>query len=94
DGTRIVSADWIEQSWQPRTRSPFNGYRYGYGWFLHRIGGQEVRFAWGHGGQMAYIVPALSLTVAMTSDENRRSAENGYRDRLNDLLAEIIGVVV
>ncbi len=94
DGARIVSADWIEQSWQPRTRSPFNGYRYGYGWFLHQIGGQEVRFAWGHGGQMAYIVPALSLTVAMTSDETRRSAENGYRDRLNDLLAEIIGVVV
>ena len=93
EGTRIVPAGWIEQSWQPRTRSPFNGYRYGYGWFLHEIGGQEVRFAWGHGGQMAYIVPALSLTVAITSDENRRSAENGYRDTLNGLLADVIGAL-
>lgn len=93
EGTRIVPADWIEQSWQPRTRSPFNGYRYGYGWFLHGIGGQEVRFAWGHGGQMLYIVPELGLTVAMTSDENQRSARNGHRDDLNALLAGIIAQI-
>lgn len=93
DGTRILPQSWIDQSWEPRTRSPFNGYRYGYGWFIHDIGGQEVRFAWGHGGQMAYVVPALDLSVAMTSDDAQRSAANGYRNLLNDLLAEIIEAV-
>ena len=93
DGVRLLPADWIGQSWQPRTRSPFNGYHYGYGWFIHRIGGEEVRFAWGHGGQMLYIVPQLRLTVVMTSDESVRSAANGYRNKLNRLLADIMETI-
>lgn len=93
DGTRLLPAEWIEQSWQPRTHSPFNGYRYGYGWFMHGIGGRDVHFAWGHGGQMLYIVPELKLTVAMTSDEDQRSAANGYRNRLNELMADIMAAV-
>lgn len=93
DGTRILPAEWVEKSWQPRTHSPFNGYRYGYGWYMHDIGGQNVRFAWGHGGQMAYVVPELDLTVAMTSDDTQRSAANGYREHLNELMADVIEVV-
>lgn len=93
DGVRLLPSAWIEQSWQKRTRSPFNGYHYGYGWFIHEIGGEEVRFAWGHGGQMLYIVPRLRLTVAMTSDEMQRSAANGYRNKLNRLLADIMETV-
>jgi CubicO group peptidase (beta-lactamase class C family) len=93
EGKRILPAAWIEQSWQARTRSPFNGYSYGYGWYIYDIGGQSVRFAWGHGGQMAYVVPELELTVAMTSDDTQRSAANGYRDSLNGLLADIIEAV-
>ncbi len=93
DGTRIVSEDWIRQSWTPRTNSRFSGDGYGYGWFLRRIGGEEVRFGWGYGGQMLYIVPSLGLTVVMTSDENSPSARTGYRDDLHALLGEIIGAV-
>lgn len=91
DGTRLISQDWIDQSWTQRTTSRFGGDGYGYGWFLREIGGEDVRYAWGYGGQMLYIVPALDLTVVMTSDENAPSAGNGHRDALHGLLAEIIG---
>ncbi|PZR50441.1 MAG: 6-aminohexanoate hydrolase, partial [Stutzerimonas stutzeri] len=64
---QIVPADWIDESWKGRTTSPWSGNRYGYGWFLAEARGHPVRFAWGYGGQMLYVVPSLSLTVVMTS---------------------------
>ncbi|KKB77968.1 6-aminohexanoate hydrolase [Devosia soli] len=93
DGSRVLSADWVEQSWTARTSSRFTGDGYGYGWFLREIGGEDVRYAWGYGGQMLYIVPSLDLTVVMTSDENSPSAGNGHRDALHALLGEIIEAV-
>ena len=92
-GRQVVSQNWIDQSWTPRTNSRFSGDGYGYGWFLRQIGGQDVKFGWGYGGQMVYVVPALDMTVVLTSKESRPSARNGYRDQLHDLLAEIIGAV-
>ncbi|MDP9809806.1 CubicO group peptidase (beta-lactamase class C family) [Rhizobium tibeticum] len=90
DGAQVVPADWIAQSWQHRTNSRFSGDDYGYGWFSRQIGGEEVHFAWGYGGQMLYIVPSFGMTVVMTSDESGPSARTGYRDALHRLLAEII----
>ena len=90
DGTQVVPADWIAQSWQHRTNSRFSGDNYGYGWFSRQIGGEEVHFAWGYAGQMLYIVPSLGMTVVMTSDESGPSARTGYRDALHGVLAEII----
>lgn len=92
DGERIVSEEWIEQSLQQRTTSRFGGHGYGYGWFLTELGGQDVSYAWGYGGQMLYIVPDLDLTVVMTSDPNSPSGGNGHRDRLHELMTEIVGV--
>ncbi|MDE1157690.1 MAG: serine hydrolase [Neorhizobium sp.] len=93
DGKQVVSARWIEQSWMPRTHSRYTGDAYGYGWFMRDIGGQAVKFGWGYGGQMLYIVPSLGLTVVMTSDDTSPSARTGYRDGLHDLLGAIIGAV-
>ncbi|MCJ8521400.1 CubicO group peptidase (beta-lactamase class C family) [Pseudorhizobium tarimense] len=93
DGVQVIPEDWIRQSWTPRTNSRFSGDGYGYGWFLRRIGGEEVKFGWGYGGQMLYIVPSLGLTVVMTSNEKSPSARTGYRDDLHALLADIIAAV-
>jgi CubicO group peptidase (beta-lactamase class C family) len=93
DGQQIVPADWVDLSWQPRTASRFTGDGYGYGWFMRRIGGDDVYYAWGYGGQMLYIVPSLRLTVVMTSDESGPSARNGYRDALHAVLADIMAAI-
>jgi CubicO group peptidase (beta-lactamase class C family) len=93
EGTRLLSQEWIDLSWQPRTCSPFTGDAYGYGWFLRRIGEEDVRYAWGYGGQMLYIVPRLDLTVVMTSDETAPAGRTGHRDDLHRILSEIIAAV-
>jgi CubicO group peptidase (beta-lactamase class C family) len=93
EGEQIVSPEWIDASWEPRTNSRFNRDGYGYGWFLRTINGHQVRYAWGYGGQMLYVVPALDLTVVMTSDDSSPAARTGHRDDLHDLLGKIIDVV-
>ncbi|PCD02267.1 6-aminohexanoate hydrolase [Sphingomonas spermidinifaciens] len=86
-GRQVVPAGWIEASWTPRTTSPWSGERYGYGWFVSEMRGHPVRFAWGYGGQMLYILPDLRLTVAMTSDATA-PREGGHIDALHRLVAD------
>ncbi|MGB0499171.1 MAG: serine hydrolase domain-containing protein [Rubricella sp.] len=93
-GGDVVSRAWVEAAWTPRTRSPFSGFDYGYGWFLARAGSHPVRFARGYGGQMLYVIPDLELTVAITSDPTRPARSQGYAGDLNRLLAEEIVPVV
>ncbi len=87
NGKRILPASWIEQSWTPRAISPWSGGQYGYGWFIGQAGGHPVRFAWGYGGQMVYVLPDLRLTVVITSDPNG-SRDSGHIDALHRLLAD------
>jgi CubicO group peptidase (beta-lactamase class C family) len=83
---QVIPESWIEQSWRERTVSPWSGNDYGYGWFLANAGGHPVRFAWGYGGQMLYIVPDLALTVVMTSDASV-GREGDHIQALHGLLA-------
>lgn len=89
-GQRLVSQKWIDASWQQRTRSPWTGDGHGYAWFLTRIADEYIRYGWGYGGQMLYLVPRLGLTVVMTSDEHASAAHSGHRSDLHRLLASII----
>jgi len=93
DGTRVLSQDWIDASWTHRTNSRFTGDEYGYGWFMRTLGGEEVHYGWGYGGQMLYVAPSLGLTVAVVSDENEPSGRTGYRDDLHRMMADIVRAV-
>lgn len=90
DGERVLSQDWIDRSWTPRTRSRFHDGRYGYGWFIDDLAGHPVYYGWGYGGQMIYVVPDLELTVAITSDESLPSGRSGYVRELHRLVEEAI----
>lgn len=88
EGRRILPEGWVAESWRPRTRSPWSGHDYGYGWFRKTSAGQETYFAWGYGGQMLFVVPSLNLTVVMTSDASPRPREESHVADLHRLLDE------
>jgi CubicO group peptidase (beta-lactamase class C family) len=87
-GEQVLPADWVEASWTPRTRSIFTGHAYGYGWFIVQARGYRVAYAWGYGGQMIYVLPALGLTAVITSDPAAPSGRTGYVRQLHGLLAD------
>lgn len=89
-GRQVVPAEWIKQSWQVRTYSPWNGEGYGYGWFTRTGTERPVHYAWGYGGQMVYVIPSAGVTVVMTSDTTGPSARNGYVQRLHALVDRTI----
>ncbi|MFZ5962906.1 serine hydrolase domain-containing protein [Thalassococcus sp. BH17M4-6] len=90
DGTRVLSADWLAASLEPRTRSPFSGLSYGYGWFLGDSGGQAYALARGYGGQVICIVPGLGLTIALTSNPTQPARSGGYFGQIMALIEEAI----
>ena len=87
NGEQLLSQEWIDESWERRTRSRFHGGGYGYGWFMHTFSGVDGYYGWGYGGQMIYVLPELELTIAITSEENEPSGRSGYRDQLHRLVS-------
>ncbi len=85
EGRRILSEEWIRQSWTPRTSSRFNGYRYGLGWWMRESGQHAVYFAWGYGGQFVFVLPDLELTVVATSEADA-PREGGHLREVHSLL--------
>lgn len=73
----VIPGAWIDSSFVERATSPWNGNRYGYGWWTRNALGHDIRYAWGYGGQFIFVVPALELVVAVTSDaESRREGDH------------------
>ncbi len=90
NGAQVLDEAWIADAWTPKTRSPFSGDAYGYGWFVSQAGGRKFIYARGYGGQMIYIVPSLGLTVVVTSDPDRPARSRGYAGALRNLLVNDI----
>ena len=88
DGQQLLDVQWVRDAFTPRTRSVFSGDGYGYGWFLRDLAGVPSAYARGYGGQVLHVLPDMSLTVAITSDETQRARSYGYMEVLHNLVAE------
>ncbi|MBL9059895.1 MAG: serine hydrolase, partial [Mangrovicoccus sp.] len=88
---QVLSAGWMRASLTPRTRSPFSGLAYGYGWFLGRADGTDIALARGYGGQIVAIAPDRGVSIVITSDPTRPARSEGY---FGELMALIDGAVL
>lgn len=90
NGTQVLSADWVRQSFEERTQSFFSGLGYGYGWFLGEGAGVQYALARGYGGQIICVAPDIELTLAITSDPLRPARSGGYFGDLQRLIEQQI----
>jgi len=85
-GGEVLTGSWIRQSLTPRTRSPWSGDDYGYGWFIRNYGDLTYYYGRGYGGQFVFVLPSSSRTVVMTSDSTRPARGGVYTEDLHDLV--------
>lgn len=90
---RLLPEGWVKASWQIRGRSRWTGDGYGYGWFIREFAGYPGYYGWGYGGQMLYVIPALELSVAITSNPHSPSGRTGYRDALHQYVSEWVELI-
>jgi CubicO group peptidase (beta-lactamase class C family) len=83
EGDHVIAPEWIQQSMVVRTRSPFSGLGYGYGWFIAQSGFILAR---GYGGQIIAAHPERRLAVAITSSTDQPARSEGYFGVLMELL--------
>ena len=87
---QIVSEAWVRESVIPRTTSRFSGQEYGYGWWIRTLGGQQVFYAWGYGGQFIFVVPPFRTVVVATSAAEPGSERHEHLDAIYDIVDRLI----
>jgi len=90
EGERIISKEWIKDSFKTYTYSNYNPYGYGYQWWNKATAGYTTFFAWGHGGQYIMMIPELDAVVVMTSSVTNASRRRTYKRPVFVLLEDHI----
>lgn len=90
NGSQVVPARWVAESFVPRGRSGFSNELYGYGWWIREMAGVPAYYAWGYGGQFIFVVPALDLVVASTSSVTVSDDRRTHRRTVDDLVEAAI----
>lgn len=90
EGKRIISKEWLADSFKTYTRSNYNPYDYGYMWWNRKVAGYDTYFAWGYGGQYIFIIPELNSVVVMMSSLANASQDRSYKEPVFELLADQI----
>lgn len=104
-GQQVVPEAWVRQSCEGRPRElpswargagpggrpdPLRDRQYGYGWWVHDLAGHATCFAWGYGGQYAFVVPALQLVIVTTSSPDVSEERRDHRRQLIDIVTRLI----
>jgi CubicO group peptidase (beta-lactamase class C family) len=96
---QVVPESWVEASTTPLftwrdTYGAQHNTTYGYLWWLGEPPTTVASFAWGYGGQFAYVVPSLDLVVVATTEWQGISAEVNPTTFAGDVLTVIVNDVL
>jgi CubicO group peptidase (beta-lactamase class C family) len=96
---QVVPESWIETGTTPQftwrdTYGAQRGTTYGYLWWLAEPPATVAYFAWGYGGQFAYVVPSLDLVVVATTQWQGISAEVNPTTFAGNVLTVIVNDIL
>jgi CubicO group peptidase (beta-lactamase class C family) len=96
---QVVPESWIDAGTAPQfgwreTYGAQRGTTYGYLWWVAQPPATVAIFAWGHGGQFAYVVPSLDLVVVATTHWQGLSAETNPTTFAGNVLTIIVNNVL
>jgi len=100
DQEQIVPAEWVDASWEDSSVTDYESYgfyfrdvRYGYLWWHADVGGRDVHYAAGHGGQIIAIVPELDMIVVSTANSRDYGPLAWPRERaVFDLVGKLVSL--
>ena len=87
----VIETAWLEEMTSEQVEVD-DDYSFGYYWWIDR--NRDIRFMWGHGGQFAFIVPAKSLVVVMTSLPNTQGKHQISGDQALEIVYRIMDVCI
>ncbi|MEP1307495.1 MAG: serine hydrolase [Balneola sp.] len=87
---QLISESWIQDSFKTYAYSNYNPFGYGYQLWNQEIGGHQVYFAWGNGGQYIFVIPEIEAVIVITSSTLNTSPRRGYKDTIFPLLEDKI----
>jgi CubicO group peptidase (beta-lactamase class C family) len=96
---QVVPDSWIEAGTTPQynwrdTYGAQRGTTYGYLWWVAQPPATVATFAWGYGGQFAYVVPSLDLVVVATTQWQGISAEADPTTFAGNVLTVIVNDIL
>ena len=96
---QVVPESWIEAGTAPQftwreTYGAQRGTTYGYLWWVAQPPATVATFAWGFGGQFAYVVPSLDLVVVATTQWQGITAETNPTTFAGAVLTVIVNDVL
>lgn len=96
---QVVPESWIDTATAPQftwrnTYGAQRGTTYGYLWWLAQPPATIATFAWGYGGQFAYVVPSLDLVVVATTQWQGISTEVNPTEFAGSVLTVIVNDVL
>lgn len=96
---QVVPESWIDTATAPQftwrnTYGAQRGTTYGYLWWLAQPPATVATFAWGYGGQFAYVVPSLDLVVVATTQWQGISTEVNPTEFAGNVLTVIVNDVL
>jgi CubicO group peptidase (beta-lactamase class C family) len=89
-GERRGQRPRIDADGVPDPPDPMRDRQYGYGWWVHEIGGADTCFAWGYGGQYVFVLPALEMVIVTTASPDVSEERRGHRREMFDILSRLI----